>query len=177
MALVPGALLLLSGSERVDLFFDRLGASCANQRLGIRAARVSLGGRILRELGLSGYRLSKAPRWVDAVRSIRELLDDQSDVPLEVRYGAAVAYGIMDDDRLAHPEATWTSIPGGRFWMGAQAVAPRSRNYDPDAAPWESPVTRVEVASFAIRKFPITVSEYRAFIDGGGYSGSGTQYW
>jgi formylglycine-generating enzyme required for sulfatase activity len=177
VALVPGALLLLSGSERVDLFFDRLGASCANQRLGTRAARVSLGGRILHELGLSGYRLSRAPRWADAVRSVRELFDNPGDVPLVVRYGAAVAYGIMGDDRLAHPEGTWAPIPGGRFWMGAQAAAPRSRNYDPDAAPWESPVSRVELPSFAIRKFPITVSEYRAFVDAGGYSGAGARHW
>ncbi|MGE5287132.1 MAG: SUMF1/EgtB/PvdO family nonheme iron enzyme [Micromonosporaceae bacterium] len=177
VALVPGALLLLSGSERVDLFFDRLGISCMNQRLGIRAARVSLGGHILRELGLSGYRLSRAPRWVDAVKSIRELFDSPSDVPVAVRYGAAVAYGIMGDDRLAHPEATWVPIPGGRFWMGAQAVSPHSRNYDPDAAPWESPVSQVEVSPFAIRKFPITVSEYQAFVDAGGYCGTGARYW
>jgi formylglycine-generating enzyme required for sulfatase activity len=177
VALVPGALLLLSGSERVDLFFERLGGSCTNQRLGIRAARVALGGRIQRELALSGYRLSKAPRWVDAVRSIRELLDSTSDVPLQVRYGAAVAYGIMGDDRLAHPEATWVSIPGGRFWMGAQAVSPNSPNYDPDAAPWESPVSQVEVALFAIRRFPITVSEYRAFVEAGGYRNIGERYW
>jgi formylglycine-generating enzyme required for sulfatase activity len=177
VALVPGALLLLSGSERTDLFFDRLGASCANQRLGIRAARVSLGGRILHELGLSGYRMPKAPRWVDAVKSIRELFESQSDVPLEVRYGAAVAYGIMGDDRLAHPDATWIPIPGGRFWLGAQAVSPRSRNYDADAAPWESPVRRIEVPPFAIRKFPITVTEYESFIDADGYRSTGVRYW
>jgi formylglycine-generating enzyme required for sulfatase activity len=177
VALVPGALLLLSGSERVDLFFERLGSTSMGQRLGIRAARVSLGGRILHELGLSGYRLSRAPRWDDAVRSVRELLDSPSDVPLAVRYGAAVAYGIMGDDRLAHPEATWVPIPGGSFWMGAQAESPRSRNYDPDAAPWESPPAEIEVAPFAIRKFPITVSEYRAFIEADGYQRAGARYW
>jgi len=176
VTLVPGA-LLLSGSERVDLFFDRLGASCAGQRLSTRAARVSLGGRILRELGLSGYRLSRAPRWVDAVRSVRELLDDPSEVPLAVRCGAAVAYGMMGDDRLADFESTWAPLPAGRFWMGAQAMTPRSHNYDPDAAPWESPVIRVEVAAFAIRKFPITVGEYQAFVAAGGYRDGAQRYW
>lgn len=177
VALVPGALLLLGGSERVDLFFNLLGASCLNQRISLRAGRVALGGGILHELGLTGYRLSSAPRWADAVRSVRELFDEPGDVPLNARYGAAVAYGIMGDERLAHPDATWISVPAGEYWMGAQGRAAGERNYDADAAPWESPVTKVTIGPFAIRKFPITVTEYRAFIEAGGYRPAGARYW
>jgi len=176
-ALVPGALLLLGGSERVDLFIDLLGASCADQDLAIRASRVALGGGILRELRLAGYRPSNASRWIDAVRSMRELLDDPAHVPLDVRYGAAVAYGVMGDERLVRPDATWIAMPAGQFWMGAQADAPGGRNYDVDAAPWESPVILVEMVPFAIRKFPITVQEYIAFIEAGGYERGGSRYW
>ena len=175
--LVPGALLLLGGSERVDLFIDLLGASCADKALGIRASRVALGGGILRELRLSGYRPSSAPRWVEAVQSMRELIDDPAGVPLNVRFGAAVAYGVMGDERLVSPDATWIAMPAGQFWMGAQADAPGDRNYDADAAPWESPVTLVHIEPFEIRKFPITVQEYIAFIEAGGYELSGSRYW
>ncbi len=177
VALVPGALLLLGGSERADLFFNRLGESCLGERMSIRAGRVALGGGILHELGLSGYRLSNAPRWRDAVRSIRDLLGDPSDVPLDTRFGAAVAYGVMGDERLADRDACWIEMPGGRFRMGSQAAAAAEPKYDRDAASWESPVTLVEVKPFAIRRFPVTVSEYRSFVDAGGYQSSGSRYW
>ena len=176
-ALVPGALLLLGGSERVDLFIDLLGASCADQSLEVRASRVALGGGILRELRLAGYQPANAPHWIEAVRSMRELLDDPAHVPLDIRYGASVAYGVMGDERLVDPDATWAAMPAGQFWMGAQAHAPGARNYDADAAPWESPVRLVEIDPFAIRKFPITVQEYAAFIGAGGYEPGGSRYW
>jgi formylglycine-generating enzyme required for sulfatase activity len=177
IALVPGALLLLGGSERVDLFFNRLGASCLGESMSVRAGRIALGGDIQHELGLSGYRLSNGPRWQEAVRSIGDLLSDPSDVPLAARFGAAVAYGVMGDERLADQEAGWIEMPGGQFWMGSQADAPAEPKYDPDAASWESPVTLVEVGPFAIRRFPVTVWEYRSFVDAGGYQSSGPRYW
>jgi formylglycine-generating enzyme required for sulfatase activity/energy-coupling factor transporter ATP-binding protein EcfA2 len=177
VALVPGALLLLGGSERVDLFFNRLGESCLGEDMSIRAGRVALGGGIVHELGLSGYRLSNAPRWQDAVRSIKDLLDHSGEIPLGTRLGAVVAYGVMGDERLADQDACWIEMPGGRFWMGAQAAAAAEPKYDPDAASWELPVTSVEVEPFAVRRFPITVSEYRSFVDAGGYQSSGSQHW
>lgn len=177
VALVPGELLLLGGSERVDLFFDLLGASCAGQDLGVRASRVALGGGILLELGWSGYRLSGAPRWAEAVRSTRELMDDPGDVPVDVRYAAAAAYGVMGDERLADPDGSWIPMPAARFWMGAQAREPEKRNFDADAAPWESPVTLEEISPFAIRRFPVTVADYQAFVGADGYQPEGARYW
>ena len=119
VALVPGELLLLGGSERVDLFFDLLGASCAGQdlasgRVGLRSAGASCSS-----LGWSGYRLSGAPRWAEAVRSMRELMDDPGDVPLDVRYAAAAAYGVMGDERLADPDGSWIPVPGGPILDGS----------------------------------------------------------
>jgi formylglycine-generating enzyme required for sulfatase activity len=176
-ALVPGALLLLSGKERVDLFFDRLGLSCLGQPLAIRAGRVALGGGILRELGLSGYRRPRSPNWTEAVRSMSDLLADPDDVPLDVRFAAAAAYGVMGDERLVRPDELWLSLPGGSYWMGAQATDTAEQNYDPDAAAWELPVRSVQIESLAIRKFPITVCEYQIFVDDGGYGPGGAQFW
>lgn len=177
IALVPGALLLLSGKERVDLFFDRLGASSLDQPLAVRAGRIALGGGILRELGLSGYRRPKAAQWTEAVRSMRDLLADPGDVPLDVRFAAAAAYGVMGDERLARPDELWVSLPGGSFLMGAQSADAAGRNYDADAAAWELPVRSVPVESLAVRKFPVTVCEYRVFVDDGGYGPGGARLW
>ncbi|MGH3921993.1 MAG: SUMF1/EgtB/PvdO family nonheme iron enzyme, partial [Pseudonocardiaceae bacterium] len=176
LTLVPGCLLTL-GSDRVDLFFDRLGKSALEQLPEIRVARVALAGSVLRELTLAGYRVSDAPHWHDAVRSVKEVFYARAGLPLEVCCEAAVAYGLVGDDRLANFDVTWAWLDGGRCWTGAQAEDPAGRNYDVDAAPWESPVRLVSVAPFAIRKYPITVQEYEAFVDQGGYRAEGSRWW
>ena len=177
IALVPASLLLLGGSERVDLFFNRLGAECLAQPAEVRAARIALGGKILRELSLSGYRLGRAPLWAEAVRSARLLFTEPGRMKLDVRVGAAVAYGLMGDDRLVDWEGTWAAIPAGEFWMGGQPKTPSSQNYDRDAAFWEAPVTWAKVDAFEIRKYPITVQDYKLFVDAGGYQADGQRYW
>ncbi|MGH8900542.1 MAG: SUMF1/EgtB/PvdO family nonheme iron enzyme [Egibacteraceae bacterium] len=176
LTLVPGCLLTL-GSDRVDLFFDRLGKSALSRLPDVRVARVALGGRVLRELTLAGYRVGDAPHWHDAVRSVKEVFYARAGLPLEACCEAAVAYGLVGDDRLANFDVTWAWLDGGQYWMGAQAEDPAGRNYDLDAAPWESPVRLVTVAPFAIRKFPITVQEYQAFVDEGGYRAEGARWW
>jgi len=176
LTLVPGCLLAL-GSDRVDLFFDRLGKSCSSQALPIRASRVALGGGVLRELTLADYRLGNVRYWHDAVKGLKELFYAPTDLSLEVRYESAVAYGLTGDDRLDSFEATWVWLDGGQFWMGAQAGDSSGRNYDPDAAPWESPVRLVTMQPFAMRKYPITVEEYKAFLEGGGYTEQGNRWW
>jgi len=176
LTLVPGCLLTL-GSDRADLFFDRLGKSCAGQPMGIRMARVALGGSVLRELALAGHRLGSVPHWREAVAGVKQLFFVPVDLDLGVRYQAAVAYGLTGDDRLSDFDATWSWLDGGEFWMGAQADDADGRNYDPDAAPWEGPVRHVVVSPFAIRKYPITVQEYRAFINDGGYGAAGVLWW
>lgn len=176
LTLVPGCLLTL-GSDRVDLFFDRFGKGALDQLPEIRVARVALGGRVLRELTLAGYRVGNAPHWHDAVRSVKEVFYARASLPLGVCCEAAVAYGLMGDDRLANFDVTWAWLDGGQCWMGAQAEHPAGPNYDVDAAPWESPVRLVTVAPFAIRKYPITVQEYQAFVEAGGYQAGGMRWW
>jgi len=88
-----------------------------------------------------------------------------------------MAYGLTGDDRLEDFSGTWAWLDGGQFWMGSQADDPGGRNYDPDAAPWESPVRPVTVQPFAIRKYPVTVQEYRAFVEAGGYVEARGHWW
>jgi formylglycine-generating enzyme required for sulfatase activity len=74
----------------------------------------------------------------------------------------------------------WVHIPAGRFWMGAQKSDPTSRNYDEDADPGnlgnnEWPVHEVELSEYWIGKYPITVCQYKLFIEDRGYEDQ--SYW
>lgn len=176
LTLVPGCLYAL-GSDRVDLFMNRLGQSCSRASLEVRGTRLALGGGVLRELSLAGFHLGEVPGWHKAVAGIRQLFDDPKNLSLPVRYDAAVAYGFSGDDRLADFDVTWAWLDEDEFCTGSQSEDPTGKNYDPDAAPWEGPPKLVEVRAFAIRKFPITVEEYRRFVEEDGYTDHGKKYW
>jgi formylglycine-generating enzyme required for sulfatase activity/serine/threonine protein kinase len=70
-----------------------------------------------------------------------------------------------DDGRLLLTESmgvVLVLIPGGTFWMGAQATAPSGRNYDPQALESSSPVHEVEVAPFFLSKYELTQAQWQA---------------
>jgi formylglycine-generating enzyme required for sulfatase activity len=87
---------------------------------------------------------------------------------LEVRTRVSVADGLgsVRDPRLS-PEARWVDIPAGPFWRGSD---------DPDAWEQEKPPCLVEVTSFRIQRWPVTVAEFRQFMQAGqGYARS--EWW
>src|SRR5262245_22595469 len=51
-------------------------------------------------------------------------------------------------------------LPGGKFWMGAQATAPTGRNYDPQAHQDEAPVHEVTLAPFFLSKYEMTQGQW-----------------
>jgi formylglycine-generating enzyme required for sulfatase activity/DNA-binding SARP family transcriptional activator/energy-coupling factor transporter ATP-binding protein EcfA2 len=175
---VPARLIHL-GRERVDLFFERLGHSCHSIDFETRLRRVALGGLILRDLRPLGYAAaSHVEGWRDAVSGVRRLFEvPSSDPDLETKFEAAAEYGREGDPRLRDLDGTWIWLDGGEFLMGAQAEDPSQPNFDRDAAPWEAPVHEVSVGRFAIRKYPLTVAEYQAFVADGGYAESGKSFW
>jgi formylglycine-generating enzyme required for sulfatase activity len=59
--------------------------------------------------------------------------------------------------------------------MGAQSKNSEKLNYDPDAFDREGPVHEVQIDAYTIGKYPVTVGEYRRFIDNGGYKKE--KYW
>ncbi|MBI5432788.1 MAG: SUMF1/EgtB/PvdO family nonheme iron enzyme [Planctomycetes bacterium] len=65
------------------------------------------------------------------------------------------------------------TIPGGPFWMGTDAaeIAALSRDHDvhPTWFDGELPLRLVDVPTFAIAKFPVTVLEYSVFVAATGY--------
>ncbi len=166
---VPACLNRL-GRDRVDLFFDRLGSEFTGKSLTTKAKIVALGGCILRDLKLVGYSLNNIQSWSNIMTEVMPLFEPEGqDIPLEIKYDAAVAYGLGGDDRLRNFDETWVKISGGRFLMGAQSQSPSSFNFDDVAADWESPVIEVSVPSFEIRKYPITAQEFAEFFEDGGY--------
>ncbi|MFT5152128.1 MAG: serine/threonine protein kinase, partial [Planctomycetota bacterium] len=51
-------------------------------------------------------------------------------------------------------------LPGGKFWMGAQARDPEGRNHDPDAQSNEGPVHEVELSAFFLSKYEMTQGQW-----------------
>jgi formylglycine-generating enzyme required for sulfatase activity len=87
----------------------------------------------------------------------------------QTRYAAAVALGRGGDPRLSRPELNWVDIPGGVAAIGAQGLDPAGANYDEFAAETEQPVHLVYTTGFQIGRYPVTVQEYRRFVEDGGY--------
>jgi formylglycine-generating enzyme required for sulfatase activity len=91
-------------------------------------------------------------------------------IPLETRIEAADALGQAGDPRLEPGDPRrWVPIPAGPFRMGAQKAKRSQPNYDPDASRWESPDHEVCLDAYRLDRFPVTVSDYRRFIEDGGH--------
>jgi formylglycine-generating enzyme required for sulfatase activity len=54
----------------------------------------------------------------------------------------------------------FVSLPGGKFWMGAQKDDPKAPNYDPEAKPEEGPVHELVLSSFKIGKYEVTQAQW-----------------
>ena len=91
-------------------------------------------------------------------------------VSVEERIAAADALGRAGDPRLdMSREDSWVTIPAGKFLMGAQSKDERKPNYDPEAYDDEGPVHEVSLDAFRIARFPVTVGQYKQFMDDDGY--------
>jgi formylglycine-generating enzyme required for sulfatase activity len=56
-------------------------------------------------------------------------------------------------------------LPAGTFWMGSDAAETDGEGLTPTEAKREQPRHRVTVGKFAIEKYPVTVGEYRKFVE------------
>ena len=124
----------------------------------------------MKDLWFSGYE----PSNVEALSLLLEkskiiFKKNISDVPLIKRYDAAIAIGLVKDDRFKSFLENWVSFEESTFIMGAQASDKQLTTYDEFAMEWEGPVVKIKIHSFDLRIFPITVIEYRLFIESNGY--------
>jgi iron(II)-dependent oxidoreductase len=83
----------------------------------------------------------------------------ESEADLDRRIALAEELGLLGDPRSAE----WLEIPGGVFAMGTDPET------DPDQKAHESPRIEVDVSAFEIMRTPVTVEQYRRFVEAGGY--------
>jgi formylglycine-generating enzyme required for sulfatase activity len=159
----------LGGKDRVDgLVSALLDQLAGDAPLSTQARCVGLVGAIVRDLTPLGYQ-PKDPRYpelLDAVLGIFDR-DKAATVAFNIRLEAAEALGEAGDPRL--DEDNWVTIPAGDFPMGAQKQDPSAPNYDPEADDDEAPVRKIHLDAYQISRFPVTIFEYRKFVDSYGY--------
>jgi formylglycine-generating enzyme required for sulfatase activity len=193
MALLLGGVLVEQGPGKVNglisAVLERLGREPS---LSGQARCVGLLGAIVQDLRPVGFEPSD-PRYKSILESVLCAFDEVTahSIDLKVRIEAAEALGQAGDPRLARDN--WITIKAGKFWMGAQkedppqpdrnaaseqgASASRSPqkeeplkgSRDPEASKEESPPHEVYLDAYQIGRYPVTVEEYRRFVDDEGY--------
>jgi len=78
--------------------------------------------------------------------------------------------------KIAFIEPDWLDVPAGPFQMGTTTEQARLLQLQRAAVvPSEQPAHLVELDSFKMARYPVTVMEYRCFMDADGYQNDG--YW
>ena len=173
VVLLLGGVLYGQGRQKVDGFIsavlDDVGPTPG---LADEARCAGLLGAIARDLAPLQHTITDAryPKLLDRVLAIFDVALSAS-IPIEVRIEAAEALGQVGDPRLGlDNRQRWATIPAGTFSMGAQKSDRKGPNYDAEAHDDESPVHKVELDAYRIGRYPVTVSEYRDFVEHGGYT-------
>jgi formylglycine-generating enzyme required for sulfatase activity len=170
VALLLAGVLKESGGPRVDrLVTEMLNRLGERASLAERARCVGLLGAMVQDLRPLGYEPADA-RYEEALQSVLGIFDKvkAQQVSFQVRLEAAEALGQAGDPRLQ--QNNWVTIPTGKFLMGAQKGGPSKPNYDAEAFDDESPAREVYLDAYQIARYPVTVEEYRRFVqDDDGY--------
>ena len=141
--------------------------------------RVALAGDIVSEIG--PQRLDRerrqGPRCRDEVRELLKRLVGRGALPPRDRARAGIALGRLGDDRKGVglllnsgvPDIDWIEIPPGPFKMGS--------NKGETPVEQETPQFDCELITrpYEISRYPVTVAQYQAFVDAGGYNEKG--FW
>ena len=150
--LLAGVLCVKQGPAKVEGLFravlDRLGP---NAPLAAKARCAGLLGSMVNDLRPLDYQ-PLDPRYRDLMDSVLGVFDRKKSagVDFAVRLEAAEALGQAGDPRIGRDN--WVRIEGGTFPMR------------------EPPGRKTKVKTFEIGRFPVTVQEYRKFVEDGGYS-------
>ncbi|MGH9719179.1 MAG: SUMF1/EgtB/PvdO family nonheme iron enzyme [Bryobacteraceae bacterium] len=161
--LMAGTLLVRQGAEKVDGFLEALLEKAAPDRsLASRARCAGLIGAILNDLRPLAYPFAD-PRYGEILQSVLEIFDPAKAeaIDLKVRVEAAEALGQAGDPRLR--EDNWVTMEKGTFRIGEE------KKNDPEAAPHEAPIREVKLKAFQIGRYPVTVEEFRRFVEDDGY--------
>jgi formylglycine-generating enzyme required for sulfatase activity len=163
--LLYGGLLYNAGPPKVEALVRKLLDKMGKQpSLATRAKCVGLIGALLPDL--VGYAVADK-RYHESLRLVMDIFDAEKSksVPFKDRLAAAEALGQAGDPWLLKHE--WVTIPESRnYWIGAQKKDPKDRNYDKEAYDNEA-LREVNLPSFRIGKYPVTVAQYQTFLEEG----------
>jgi formylglycine-generating enzyme required for sulfatase activity len=168
VVLLLAGVLHRQGVEKVDGLVSAILDQLGNKPSLAESARCAgLLGAVMHDLAPLRYETadSRYRAVLDAVLGIFDPVQSKS-IPIEVRIEAAEALGQVGDPRL--DENDWITIESGTFRMGAQSKSPSKPNYDKEAD-YESPFHEVYLDAYQISRYPLIVSEYRNFVEQGGY--------
>ena len=183
--LLFGGVLHNQGKDKIDGFFravldlkppagSKPAKGSSGGSLADEARCVGLIGAMLRDLKPFGYELVD-PRYKTMRDNVMAIFEKEKarQIDVKVRAEAADALGQAGDPRIEDDPRLWQEkmimIPAGTFLMGRQKQDRNQPNYDPDARPCESPVHEVRLSAYRISPFPVTVGQYRRFIEDDGY--------
>jgi formylglycine-generating enzyme required for sulfatase activity len=180
VVLLLGGVLYKQGDDKINNLINRIikrgPKESTHITLPFLAKEVALLGGMVQDL--SPYNFEPCnPRYKEITQSVMGIFDREvfRSIPVQVREEAADALGRVGDPRLDREKDLWVRILAGRFWMGAQSKNPNERNYEKEAYDNESPVQEVELSEYWIGKYPVTVCQYRRFIEEKGYEDEA--YW
>ena len=168
--LLLAGVLIRQGRGKVDNLFSAVLESLGDKpSLTDQARCAGLLGAMVRDLTPSGYQPSD-PRYRKVLDAVLGIFDARKALAIDfqIRLDAAEALGHAGDPRLGRDE-NWITIEGGAFCMGAQKKDPNQPNYDREAEEDEAPVHELAVKTFQIARYPVTVAEYRRFVESEGY--------
>jgi formylglycine-generating enzyme required for sulfatase activity/predicted MPP superfamily phosphohydrolase len=133
-----------------------------------RARAVGLVGRILLDIRPYGGDPTGDTGYGEALREVMAVFERSAKPVAEsVRVEVGEALGQAGDPRLRDEKANRVEIEGGTFLMGAQKEDPAGPDFDPEASSMEAPVHRVTLSRFEIDRYPVTVDQFRHFVDAG----------
>ncbi|MCP4699390.1 MAG: SUMF1/EgtB/PvdO family nonheme iron enzyme [Gammaproteobacteria bacterium] len=129
--------------------------------------KAALAGEALLEQFILDH-LQEDDAYVEVYEKIRDWLArclKEGRLPPRERAAAGEVLGRLGDprpgiglDKNGLPDIVWADIPGGEFWMGSE-----------DGRNNERPCHQLRLDAFRIARYPVTVAQYRAFMDAGGY--------
>lgn len=167
--LLAGTLLVRQGAAKVDALLRAILENLGRQpKLAALARGVGLIGSVLADLQTRRYEF-RDPEYRIALDRVLDIFRPEANgLEFKVRLDAAEALGQAGDPRFGN-NRNWVTLPAGTFLMGAQKENSKKANYDAWAQWDELPVHSVHLDAFQIGKYPVTVGEFKKFIEYGGY--------
>ncbi len=161
--LMPGHLGAIENRDAALKLIRQLGSGAGRNAAALDATELAAGGYL--ELGFKG----ESTRVALAGTLAALLIDPDIKTTNPLRAAAGLSLGRLGDPRkdVDCDIPTTVRIEAGPFIMGSK----KGEGQDEDPLAYEDEAPRHEVAlpAYKIGKYPVTVAQYRRFVDAGGY--------